>query len=262
MALSTSYNNFVAGVNKSVPTSNGGATTDNTAKNPLDNTDYVGKTDRGTKIVKKGQDINKDTFLKILSAQMKNQDPTSQSGNNSSDFVGQMAQFASIEQMTNLNTTMTNLVGNSLLGKGVDLNIKDVNGNAMIGIVRVAQMKNGEMTYGVEVNNNGKSEIIEAGKDNILSTYDVPNTGMDNLNVNSALMYASSMIGKNVEIPKEQSSSTGTTGDPNNTTTDVYKGKVTAMFKDKDGIKITVDLGNGEKKDFLYGEVSRIEASS
>lgn len=255
MDYSTSLNKIIYGTPN---TSKANGVPNNTKKSSLDISDDVSKTNRGTRIVKKGQETDKNMFLKILSAQMKNQDPTGQS-NNSTDFVGQMAQFSALEQMTNLNKTMTNLTATSMLGKGVDLNITDDYGNPMAGIVRVTQEKSGEQVFGVEVNKNGKSEIIEVSKENIKSSYDIPDYNMENLNATTGLMYASSMIGKTVEIPKESSSTTSTT---ETTQVEVYKGKVLSTFRDKEGIKLTVDLGNGEKKDFLFSKVTKIEGSS
>ncbi|KAB7668643.1 flagellar hook assembly protein FlgD [Bacillus sp. B1-b2] len=52
--------------------------------------------------------LGKDDFLKILVTQLQNQDPTSPMEDK--EFIAQMAQFSSLEQMQNLNTTMSSFV--------------------------------------------------------------------------------------------------------------------------------------------------------
>ena len=77
-------------------------------------------------------DLDKNAFLKLLITQLENQDPLDPQEN--SEFVAEMAQFSSLEQMTNMNTSLdkiNTLVSNmdtsvlvgqlsSMIGKGVD----------------------------------------------------------------------------------------------------------------------------------------------
>ncbi len=52
--------------------------------------------------------MGKDDFLKLLVAQLQNQDPLSP--DDPTAFTAQLAQFSSLEQLTSLNTSMNNLV--------------------------------------------------------------------------------------------------------------------------------------------------------
>jgi flagellar basal-body rod modification protein FlgD len=52
--------------------------------------------------------LGKDDFLKILITQLQNQDPTNPMDDR--EFIAQMAQFSSLEQMTNMNKTLQTFI--------------------------------------------------------------------------------------------------------------------------------------------------------
>jgi flagellar basal-body rod modification protein FlgD len=58
--------------------------------------------------------LGKDDFLKILTTQLSNQDPSSPLSDK--DFIAQMATFSSLEQMTNLNETFKSFADLQLEG--------------------------------------------------------------------------------------------------------------------------------------------------
>lgn len=78
----------------------------------------------GTK--KPQQNLDKDDFMKILITQLQNQDPTKPMEDK--EFIAQMAQFSSLEQMTNMSTQFTQLSATlkgaqamNLIGREVEL---------------------------------------------------------------------------------------------------------------------------------------------
>ncbi|MBR5400647.1 MAG: flagellar hook assembly protein FlgD [Treponema sp.] len=75
-------------------------------------------------------ELGKDDFLKLLITQLQNQDPTEPMENQ--EFIAQMAQFSSLEQMTNMSTSFAKMASfissqeaASTLGKTVELNVGD-----------------------------------------------------------------------------------------------------------------------------------------
>ena len=124
---------------------------------PGSTTALTGVTGTG-KSVLAGAAEQKDMFLKLLVAQLKNQDPTSPM--DQKDMMAQMAQFTSVEQMTKMvetldrmsfNTTVSQSVG--LIGKSVDytsgtdiaatIENSTVTGVSMAGGVVKLQLANG-----------------------------------------------------------------------------------------------------------------------
>lgn len=194
-------------------------------------------TDRGTPIIKAGEDMDKTAFLKILSAQLRNQDPLS--GNqDSTQYVTQMAQFTTMEQMQNLNKTMTNYSNQNLVGKGVSVDVADSEGNPYTGIVKAVNIEGGKTSISVEVVEDGKNVYKEFPIESIISVLGVPDyslPALNNVNGNTSFLLASSFIGKDVKLSEKNSS------DEN------YIGTVTAAFKEDGIIKVNVKIKDSDE---------------
>jgi flagellar basal-body rod modification protein FlgD len=52
--------------------------------------------------------LGRDAFLKLLVTKLKNQDPTNPATD--TEFLGQLAQFSALEQLTSINAAVTALV--------------------------------------------------------------------------------------------------------------------------------------------------------
>lgn len=89
---------------------------------------YKDTSEQATKL-KKSEDnsLGKEAFLQLLVTQMQYQDPLNPQAD--TEFISQLAQFSSLEQMQNLNTTFSNTSSLSLVGKTVMVEQKDAAGN-------------------------------------------------------------------------------------------------------------------------------------
>ena len=68
---------------------------------------------------KKNSDLDKDAFLKLMIAQLQNQDPLEPM--DGADYSAQLAQFSSLEQMQNINDTLNmSLDANYLLSQSIN----------------------------------------------------------------------------------------------------------------------------------------------
>lgn len=76
-------------------------------------------------------ELGKDDFLKLLITQLSNQDPTNPMEN--TEFISQMAQFSSLEQITNMNNEFARLTASlnvsqamNVIGKTVEVESGDL----------------------------------------------------------------------------------------------------------------------------------------
>ena len=72
-----------------------------------------------------------DSFLKILASELQNQDPTEPVSN--TEYVAQLAQFNSLQQMSSLNGSMSKSQAYSLIGMQVSYTATDSSGNSLSG---------------------------------------------------------------------------------------------------------------------------------
>lgn len=198
------------------------------------------KTDKGTLIVKPGEDMDKNAFLKILSAELANQDPTNPQDN--TQYVTQMAQFTSLEQMANLNTTMRFYSAQSLNGKFVALNSRNAFGEQETGVIKSVLRSGSEIKLNVMTPN---GQMKEFGYDKVNEILNLDDKNLDYIN----FINGSNLIGKMVELYAEEGK-------------EKPKGLVKEIFRDETGIKIKVEgideKGNKEIKDYPYDNIMNI----
>jgi len=80
--------------------------------------------------------VSEQAFLQLLITQLQNQDPTNPA--DPTQFVSQLASFSSLEQMTQLNSNMTQVLDNSvtgLIGQTVTVTDPSVSGGLLTGTV-------------------------------------------------------------------------------------------------------------------------------
>lgn len=106
--------------------------------------------------------LDKDAFLQLLVAQMKYQDPLQPTSN--TEYISQLATFSSLEEMQNMNNTMTDLQATSLVGKQVVLKVtSEVTGTTttVSGYVEYVMRENGK-TYLVVDGNPYSIDTLES----------------------------------------------------------------------------------------------------
>lgn len=191
----------------------------------------VARTERGTKIIKAGSDMDKNAFLKILSAQLSNQDPTQNV--DSTQYVTQLAEFTTMEQLQNLNSTMTDQAHYALVGKGCTVKSTDANGTPYTGVIQAISKSGTTTNIHMIVNENDKNVEKTFDISDIDSVVTVPDyslSGITSITGNTSFLLGTSFIGKNVELSDKDSSDKNLTGN------------VVGVIKDNGVVKVRVKL--------------------
>lgn len=136
--------------------------------------------------------LGKDDFLQLLVTQMQHQDPTSPQDNN--QFIDQLTQFSQLEEMTNLNKTMSDSAAYGMVGKYVYGQMQDDYGitSAYFGQVQFVMNQNGTMLARVK----GADGIADVPIESILDVYDA--SMFDPLGGNQDMITGSALVNKNV----------------------------------------------------------------
>lgn len=113
-------------------------------------------------------ELGKDDFLNLLVTQLRYQDPLNPVDDK--EFIGQMAQFSALEQMQNLNSSMSQSQAYSLVGKYVKASYVDeatketIYGEGDVTSVKVSQGKTYVVVGGKEIPLERVTEVTEGSK--------------------------------------------------------------------------------------------------
>lgn len=212
-------------------------------------------TDRGTKITKSNTEFDKNSFLKILSAQLSNLDPTQDQ--DSSAYVAQMAQFATMEQMQNLNTTMSDYAYQQMIDKKVTINETYEDGTNVQGYVTEI-IKRSSGTYAKMTIDGSEEEIDVSNIIGVVQTTDTNTIANSRAALNSDFLAASALVADKKSVVIAEVGTDGKTA--------LVKGTVSGAYIDtvsSAAVKIKVDVlgddGNstGETNTYDYGDIVR-----
>lgn len=219
-------------------------------------TQTAATTARGTKIIgSSNQGFDKNSFLKILSAQLTNLDPSA--NQDSTAYVTQMAQFASMEQMQNLNDTMSSSSVRNLLGKQVMVNVTDSKGDRYVGTVDSVSRSNGKNYIKLNVVENGQLKELDKpiDADKIISVVQDTSNGTSSAitAINSQFLAASALTNKRVIVEDKD--------DKNKEI--LVKGTVEGAYISGLDVKLRVKVlddnlkSTGETKVYSYSDIVR-----
>lgn len=111
--------------------------------------------------IRGSSELGKDEFLQLLVCQLQNQDPLNPQDD--TQFISQLAQFSSLEQMTNMNSTLTNSSAYALVGKEVIVQTTDSTGQIQEtrGVVDYVEMENGDAKLSIDGKKFSMDELVQ-----------------------------------------------------------------------------------------------------
>lgn len=203
--------------------------TDNKITSAVNQIQYQG----GVKPKAATNDLGKDDFLKLLITQLRYQDPMNPKEDK--EFIAQMAQFTSLEQMQNMSKSFAGLQGAGMLGKTVSADVKDLE-NPLItkmvyGVVQGTLVENGKTKLLVDGTSfeNGKSQAVNGQKvdlTEVVETYQTVTTQTEDV------WQLSNLLGREIKA---------VIADPNDTNNTInVQGKVDAIKKVEGQPKLVV----------------------
>lgn len=220
----------MAGVDLSAPIIDGKVQTKPTADNTSKDTTGTGE-------------LGKEAFLQLLVAQMKYQDPLNPTSD--TEYISQLATFSSLEEMQNINETLTSGLENlnttmndshaqSLVGKYVMLAVTDEKGAVSATGGQVDYVYTEEGTTYLSVNGN---DYPMSCLDSVVSEEYVKSLSGKGQSTTNDLATASQLVGKNVTITDDKKAE--------------HTGDVTNVYMDNGYVYLTVDSEN-YMGDYLY----------
>jgi flagellar basal-body rod modification protein FlgD len=116
--------------------------------------------------------MDKDSFLQLLVAQMKYQDPLQPTSN--TEYISQYAQFSQVEQVQNMASTMEMQRAGTLVGQQVTLNTTNASGNSVTinGKVDYVVYQNGKAFLSIQEQLYSLSDLESVADEAYLNAYD------------------------------------------------------------------------------------------
>ncbi len=181
--------------------------------------------------------LDKDAFLKILVTQLKYQDPLEPKKDN--EFIGQMAQFSTLEQAQNTNKSIRMNSANNLVNKLIKASYKPDDTTAsteIIGLVEKVMLKDNDIYLTVNV----AGTLVDVKYDDVKEVTELESQVEQIYMMNQSMrnITAFNLIGKNVKGTYEEKE---TVNGVERTVTKDIEGVVTGVRKDGAAIYLTVN---------------------